>query len=103
MNITWTRFTNLRSRSLVRGNLLVLVSLAAAFFLSGFPETRPNPWIAIPSLLALAGTADTIRCMQREWNFYHGGVLLCIYMDLMAVIAILFLFIYPYANWIDFR
>lgn len=103
MNITLTRLLNLRSRSLVRGNLLVLLSLAAAFFLSGFPQNRPSLWIILPAIFSLAGTADTIRCMQREWNFYHGGVVLCIYMDLMAVIAILFLLIYPYVDWFDFR
>jgi hypothetical protein len=94
---------NLRARSLARGNVLVLFSLAAAFILSDFPHNRPNPWIAIPALLAIAGLADTIRCMQREWNFYHGGVLLCIYMDLMALISILFLLFYPYADWINPR
>jgi hypothetical protein len=47
----------------------------------------------------MLGTLDTIRCMQRRWNFYHGGVVLCIYMDLMAVCLILFLLLYPYMLW----
>ncbi len=34
--------------------------------------------------------------MQRRWNFYHGGVILCIYMDLMALGMILFFLLYPY-------
>ena len=55
--------------------------------------------MGIPTLISLVGTADTIRCMQPRWSFYHGGVLLCIYMDLMAVSMILFFFVYPYTFW----
>jgi hypothetical protein len=91
---------NPRSRSLLRGCLLVLSSLATAIFLSGFPQNHATPLLIIPTLVAIAGTADTIRCMQRRWSFYHGGVLLLIYMDLMALCMILFLLLYPYARWI---
>jgi len=96
------RFTilNPRTRSLLRGNLLVLGSLLAAFFLSDFPRNRPTLLLAIPALLSLFGTADTIRCMKPRWSFYHGGVLLCIYMDLMAVSMILFFLLYPYMHWL---
>jgi hypothetical protein len=91
---------NPRSRSLLRSNLLVLISLALAFLLSDFPHNRANPFIILPSIAAIFGTADTVRCMQRRWSFYHGGVLLCVYMDLMALCMILFLLLYPYARWI---
>jgi hypothetical protein len=87
---------NLRRRSLVRGNLLVLGSFAAAFPLSGFPNSRATPLLAIPAVLALFGTFDTVRCMQPRWNFYHGGVLLCLFMDMMAVCLILFFLFFPY-------
>ena len=87
-------------RSLIRGNILVLASLACAFPLSDFPRNRPTLWLLLPSLLAIAGTLDTVRCMQRRWSFYHGGVVLCIYMDLMALAMILFLLIYPYVPWL---
>lgn len=103
MNRNLSSILHLRARSLVRGNALVLVSLGIAFLLSDFPNNRANPWIILPALTALAGTADTIRCMQRQWNFYHGGVILCIYMDLMALVAIVFLLIYPYVDWISVR
>lgn len=93
-------FLNPRHRSLLRGTLLVLLSLAAAFVLSDFPRNRPTLLLAVPSLLSMVGTADTIRCMQPRWNFYHGGVLLCIYMDLMAVSMIVFFFLYPYMFWL---
>lgn len=96
------RFTilNPRSRSLLRGNLLVLGSLLAAFFLSDFPRNRPTLLLAIPALLSFFGTVDTVRCMKPRWSFYHGGVLLCIYMDLMAVSMIIFFFLYPYMHWL---
>ena len=43
----------------------------------------------------LLGTFDTLRCMRTRWNFYHGGVILCAYMDLMILILTLFLMLYP--------
>lgn len=92
---------NPRSRSLLRGCLLVLASLVAAILLSGFPNDHANALLIFPVLFAFAGTIDTVRCMQRRWSFYHGGVLLLIYMDLMALCMILFLLFYPYAYWIS--
>jgi hypothetical protein len=35
--------------------------------------------------------------MRTKWSWYHGGVVLLIYMDLMAISMILFLLLYPYA------
>jgi hypothetical protein len=87
---------NPRRRSLWRGNLLVLGSLLAAVRLSDFPRSRATLLLAIPAALALLGTFETVRCMQPRWNFYHGGVLLCIYMDLLAISLILFLLFSPY-------
>jgi hypothetical protein len=94
-------FLNPRKRSLLRGILLVLTSLFTSIFLSGFPQIHATPLLIFPTLAAAAGTADTVRCMQRRWSFYHGGVLLLIYMDLMALCMILFLLLYPYALWIS--
>lgn len=90
---------NPRAHSLVRGNVLVLASLAASFRISGFPSDRPTWLLVFPLLVALVGTADTIRCMKKHWSLYHGGVLLLIYMDLMSVFIILFFFLYPYLPW----
>ena len=90
---------NPRKRSLLRGCLLVLLSLGTAILISGFPTIHATPLIIFPALGAIAGTADTVRCMQRRWSFYHAGVILCIYMDLMALCMILFLLLYPYAHW----
>ncbi len=86
---------DLRRRSLARGNLLVLVSLLAAVRLADFPHNRPTFLLAIPLLFALLGTADTVRCMRRVWDFYHAGVILCIYADLMALTIMSFFLLYP--------
>jgi hypothetical protein len=91
---------NPRKRSLLRGCILVLTSLAAALVLSDFPQNRATPLLIVPALAAIFGTVDTIRCMQPRWSFYHGGVLLLIYMDLMALCMILFFLLYPYTRWI---
>jgi hypothetical protein len=91
---------NPRRRSLLRGSILVLASLAISFVLSDFPRNCATPFLILPTITAIFGTADTVRCMQRRWSFYHGGVLLCIYMDLMALCMILFFLLYPYTRWI---
>jgi putative effector of murein hydrolase len=87
--------TDWRRRSLLRGSVLVILSLLAAFRLSHFPQNYASPWIVIPLLVAIAGTVDTVRCMQVRWSWYHGGVILCAYMDLMAIAIILFFLVYP--------
>ncbi len=92
-------FLNPRHKSLVRGNLLVLGSLVAAFFLSDFPHNRATLLLLAPMLVSVAGTADTIRCIRKRWSLYHGGVIFCIYMDLMVVTMILVFLLYPYALW----
>lgn len=92
---------NFRRKSLLRGNLFVLLSFFIAVRLSGFPHTRENPLLVLPTLTALLGLVDTIRCMRKRWSFYHGGVLLCVYMDLMALCMILFFLIYPYGLWLS--
>jgi hypothetical protein len=87
---------NFRLHSLVRASTLVLGSLAVAIPLSHYPHIDRSPLLVLPVLIALVGTADTVRCIQRRWSFYHAGVMLCIYMDLMAVTLMLFFWLYPY-------
>ena len=87
---------NPRLKSLSRGNALVWGSLLAAIPMSGFPHLRANPWLLLLMLTTAIGTADTLRCMRKRWNFYHGGVLLCVYMDLMVITLVLFFLVYPY-------
>ena len=86
---------DLRRRSLARGNILVLLSLLAAVRLADFPHNRPTFLLAGPLLVALLGTAETVRCMRRVWDFHHAGVILCIYMDLMALAIMSFFLLYP--------
>ena len=84
-----------RRRSLPRGTMLVLGSLAAALRLSHFPHLQANLWLLLPLAAIVAGTADTARCMRKRWDFYHGGVILSVYMDLLVFILVLFLLLYP--------
>jgi hypothetical protein len=93
-------FLNPRHPSLLRGTTLVLLSLGIALLLSDFPNNRANPFLALPALAAAVGTVDTLCCMRPRWSLYHGGVLLLVYMDLMALCMILFFLLYPYAGWI---
>lgn len=94
------RFLDPHPGSLFRGNVLVLGSLAVAFLLSDFPNNRATLLLLIPAVLSILGTIDTIRCMKPRWTMYHAGVMLCIYMDLMAIILILFFLFYPYMSWL---
>ena len=87
---------HLRRRSLLRGNLLVLGSLVASFLLSGFPHSRATLLLIVPACVALYGMFDTVRCVQPRWNLYHGGVILLLLMDLMAVYLIFFFLLFPY-------
>jgi len=89
-------FFNLRVRSLPRANAVVFLSLSAATLISHAPHLRPSLWLVLPLLTTLLGTVDPVRCMRKRWSFYHGGVLLCVYMDLMALTLVLFFLLYPY-------
>jgi len=91
---------NLRHHSLLRGNLLVLGSFLIAVMLSDFPHNRATLLLILPAIVAIIGTGETARCMRKRWDYYHAGVILCIYMDLMAVIMILFFLIYPYGRFL---
>ena len=68
--------------------------------LSDFPNNRANPLIVLPAIIAAAGTIDHLRCMRTQWSWYHGGVVLLIYMDLMSLAMILFFLFYPYTHWL---
>jgi len=92
---------NIRARSLLRGTALVLLSLVLALLCAGFPDIHPSPWILLPACAALYGTWETTRCLRRRWSFYHGGVMLLLYADVLVVALILFLLLYPYAHWLQ--
>lgn len=88
-------FFNLRLPSLLRGNILVLGSLAASFTLARFPANKATVSMIFPVLFAAVGTAETFRCIQMRWSWYHGAVIISLYMDAMALTMICFLALYP--------
>lgn len=72
-----------------------------AFLLGGFPNVHGSAFMIVPVLLAGWGTWETTRCLQRRWNFYHGGVLLLLYTDVLVLALVVFLMLYPYAKWLQ--
>ena len=88
----------LRRKSLTRGTVLALSSLLISFRISGFPEVHVCLWLVIPLLVVCAATWDTARCLQKRWNFYHGGVILLLYVDLMILLMISFLLLAPFSS-----
>lgn len=86
-------------KSLLRANVISLSALGLAFVLSKFPYSEANVMLAVPLLLALMGAVDAGRCMQRTWNFYHGAVILSLYMDILIVTLITFFLLWPYFLW----
>jgi hypothetical protein len=89
----------LRNKSLLRSTAVALGSLWLSFRLSGYPEERLCWWLIAPLLLACAATWDTARCLQKRWSFYHGGVLLLLYVDLMILLMISFLLLAPLSSF----
>lgn len=89
-------FFHLRRRSLLRGSLLVLGSVALSFPLAGFPNAHRNPFLGVPALLVLYGTLETVRCVRPRWDLYHAGVILLLWMDMMASCLVLFFLFSPY-------
>jgi hypothetical protein len=93
---------NLRQRSLLRANLLVLGSLLAAFLISGFtpivPLIRATLWQVLPMAGALLGMAETARCIRPRWSMYHAAVVLYLYMDLLVLTLLAVLLFYPYMH-----
>ncbi len=96
-----TRIFELRTHSLLRGTGLVILGLAVAFRVSGFPAVRQEPGLVLPLLLAMWGSAETFRCLRRRWSLYHGSVLLLLYMDVLVLSMVLFLLVYPYQSWMQ--
>ena len=89
---------HVQRKSLIRGTLLALGSLWMSFRLSGFPEVHVCLWLIAPLLVTCAATWDTARCLQKRWSFYHGGVLLLLYVDLMTLLMISFLLLAPFSG-----
>lgn len=87
----------LRQKSLARGILLSTGAFVASLLLAGFPDVdhlHSSPWQAAALLAAAWGMAETARCLRRKWSFYHVGILVLLYSDMiiMAGIAALLFF-----------
>ena len=91
---------DIRQRSLLRGTVLVVGSLFVSMLLAHWPDDPPSFKLLVPTIVALFGTWDTLRCLRARWSFYHGAVVVLIYMDIMALCMILFLLLYPYGRWL---
>jgi hypothetical protein len=88
----------LRQKSLVRAVLLSLGALAASLRIAGFPDIRSlhgSRWQILVLVVAAWGMVETARCLERRWSFYHAGVLLLLYSNLMILAAIVVLLIVP--------
>jgi hypothetical protein len=92
---------NIRARSLLRGTVLVVGSVVLALVWGGFPNVHASLLLLVPVFLAAYGTWETSRCLRPRWSFYHGGVLLLLYADVLALALIVFLLLYPYARWLQ--
>jgi len=87
-----------RQKSLVRAILLSLGAFAASLRLAGFPHIENlhgSYWQILALLVAAWGMAETARCLRRRWSFYHAGVLLLLYTDLMILAAIVVMLAVP--------
>lgn len=89
---------DIRQKSLARAVLLSLGAFAASLRLAGFPyinDLHGSPWQFLALLVAAWGMAETARCLKRQWSFYHAGVMLLLYADLMILAGIVVLLAVP--------
>jgi hypothetical protein len=92
-NVVLPRLTifRLRQKSLARGILLSVGAFAASLRLAGFPyidKIHGSSWQMAALLAAVWGMVETARCLERRWSFYHAGVLILLYADLIILAAI---------------
>jgi hypothetical protein len=86
----------LRHKSLARGIVLTVGAFSASLLLAGFPDVNnlhSSPWQYAALLAAVCGTAETARCLRRKWSFYHAGVMILLYSDLIILAAIVALLV----------
>ncbi len=87
----------IRQKSLARGIVLSLGAFLASLFLAGFPHIEKlhgSHWQILALVIAIWGMVETGRCLRGKWSFYHAGVLILLYSDLMILTLIVFLVAY---------
>ncbi|HUA99697.1 MAG TPA: hypothetical protein VMA34_15300 [Terracidiphilus sp.] len=85
---------HLRERSLPRGVALSLAAFVVSLRLAGFPNIdnlHHSQWQVVTLVAALGGMVETGRCIRRRWSFYHAGVLVLLYSELMILTVTAFL------------
>jgi hypothetical protein len=88
----------LNKKSLIRGVGLCLGAFAASLRLAGFPvieNLHESQWQIALIPIVCWGMVDTFRCLGKRWSFYHAGVLILLYSELMILAAVVSLWIYP--------
>ena len=86
----------LRQKSLLRGVLLSLGAFVVSLRLAGFPHINNlhgSRWHYVAIVVALCGMGETARCLRRRWSFYHAGVILLLYANLMILAVIVALLV----------
>jgi hypothetical protein len=87
----------IREKSLVRGVGLCLGAFVGSLRLAGFPrieDLHESSWQLAMIPLVCWGMMDTFRCLERKWSWYHAGVLIMLYSELMILAAVVALWIY---------
>jgi hypothetical protein len=82
----------------VRAIALSVGAFAVSLRLAGFPnidDLHGSRWQIAALLAAAWGMAETARCLRRRWSFYHAGVMLLLYADLMILATIVVLIAVP--------
>lgn len=89
---------HLRQKCLARGVAIALCAFVASLLLAGFPHISSlhgSPFQVLTLVGACWGMGETARCIGRRWSFYHLGVVLLLYSELMILVMTAFLTFYP--------
>ncbi len=62
----------------------------------GLPRHASQLLLLLPAIVAPCGIFDTFRCVTPRRDLYHVGVILCFFMDMMALCLIFFFLLFPY-------
>ena len=77
--------------------MLALAALGASLLLAGFPDTADlhgTAWQLAVAPFPCWALVETARCLGRRWSFYHAGVLVLLYTELIVLAMVLFLGLY---------